>query len=197
MFLPGRECITHLQMWALERQKVSRPLSLSKLKNSSEQSASSGLFMSQRTSFTEEISAEFANPTEICLAISAGVVSHLFPSFTFPPSRIVTLIKFTAEQHYCSPSYAKYISASIVFTWSDRVAETESPRAASLGTPRRAWYASRWRLRDKPRPWDVHPPSLDLEEHRKWRKAKGWFLKRRMRADGSILWHHFTKVFSI
>lgn len=122
---------TWARMWALECQKVSQPLSLSNLKNSSEQSASSGLFMSHRTSFTEEISAEFANPTEICLAISVGVVSHLFPcfiSFTLSPSRMVTLIKQTNKQtpdFACklkNPSQANkkhrrgILSASIVFT---------------------------------------------------------------------------------
>lgn len=185
-------------MWAVERQKVSRPLSLSKLKNSSEQSASSGLFMSHRTLFTEETSAEFANSAEICLAISVGVVSHLFPSFTSPPSPIVTLVvKFTRmfkiKKHYFNPS--SY--ASIYFTWSGRAAETESPRAASLGTPRRAWCASRWRLRYKPRPWDDHPPSFDLDldfglggVQKMTKQRKGDNESRR----GTILWH-FTKVY--
>lgn len=76
-------------MCALECQKVSRPSSLSNVNNLSSQSPSSGLERSHKTPFTWEIKALEAKPFDIPLAISSGVVSHFFPSFTVPSGKVI------------------------------------------------------------------------------------------------------------
>ena len=76
-------------MCALECQKVSRPSSLLNVNNLSPQSPSSALDMSHKTPFTWEINALEAKPFDISLAISKGVVSHFFPSFTVPSGKVI------------------------------------------------------------------------------------------------------------
>lgn len=80
--------LTSPRIWALECQKVSRPSLVSNLNICNLQSLSSGLPISQSVSSTWAIKQLDANPLDISLAISIGVVIHFFPSLIAPSGRV-------------------------------------------------------------------------------------------------------------
>ena len=80
--------LTSPRIWALECQKVSRPSLVSNLNICNLQSLSSGLPISQSVSSTWAIKQLAANPLDISLAISIGVVIHFFPSLIAPSGKV-------------------------------------------------------------------------------------------------------------
>ena len=144
-------------MCALECQKVSRPSSLSKVNNLSPQSPSSALDMSHKTPFTWEINALEAKPFDISLAISKGVVSHFFPSFTVPSGKVILRHINIKNQPTIPKKKKKHIYLLIetekgITLWGHRK-WIGGERFVEIWWTRRGLCAWEWRN------WDIRHPS--------------------------------------